>query len=169
MSETLKCERCEIDKDAKAKAYNPHTPGYPDKVINLCDKCADKDPKATLKTPVEVPEISPAVPEAEKPIETVEFGPKESNAPSITTPQNAPPQEEPRTENTNPLPADKPVSTEPIDRQEIRDKLAKQEKDLNSALESRRRLLAQVDQVNAVIAVKKGAIASYRDLLGNED
>ncbi len=157
--EQLKCDRCETNKEAKI--YDPRTAGHPHKTVNLCNKCAGKDPKAVL-IDNKVPEIEPALPDA-----TIQ----------ISTPKNAPPQEgEPKTENTYPRPADPaPTPEAPIDRQVIRDKLAIAEKELNSAIESKRRVLAQVEQVktqvnqvNTVINVKSVEIASYRGILGNE-
>lgn len=155
--EKLKCDRCETDKEAKV--YDPRTAGHPHKTVNLCDKCAAADPKAVL-IDNKVPKIEPALP---------------TDPETISTPKNAPPAEEPRTENTKPRLADSPASTEPIDRQTIRDKLETAEKELNGAIESKRQIVAQAEkiqsqlnQVQNVISVKRVQIASYRDVLGNE-
>lgn len=171
--EQRKCSRCESGKPAKT--YDPRTPGHLDKTVDLCDDCAAKDPKVVLLDN-EVPKIEPAVPtpanEPEKPdiieFATEEHGPKIPDPISIPTPKSVPP--------TVPV-EEKPVSTEPIARQEIRDKLAKHEEQLNQLLESRQRILAQIpqkslaqlNQVNTLMDVKKVAIAALRDILGNEE
>ena len=164
VEEQKKCARCESNEPAKV--YDPRTPGHPDKTVNLCDKCAAKDPKVVL-VDNKVPTIEPAVPtpanEPEKPniveFATQEHGPAVPEPISIPTPKSVPPAEP--VEN-------KPVSTEPIDRQVIRDKLTKHEEQLKGLLESRQRLQSQLIQVNQLIDVQKGAIAISRDILGNE-
>lgn len=158
------CERCESNEPAKV--YDPRTPGHPDKTVSLCDKCAAEDPKVV---PVDnkVPAIEPAVPtpakEPEKPniveFATQEHGPAVPEPISIPTPKSEPPAEP--VEN-------KPVSTEPIDRQVIRDKIVKHEKQLKGLFESRQRIQSQLMQVNKLIDVQKGAIGISRDILGNE-
>ncbi len=156
----LKCDRCESQEEAKA--YDPRTAGHPHKKVDLCGKCAAKDPKAVLIDNV-VPKIEPALPSEPKTV-------------SIPTPKNAPPQDvdKPVVVETD-EPAPSPASNEPIDRQVIRDKLAIAEKELNSAIESKRRVLGQAEQVKSqlvqvqnVINVKSVEIASYRGILGNE-
>ncbi len=156
----LKCDRCETNEEAKI--YDPRTAGHPHKTVNLCNKCAAADRKAV---PIDnkVPEIEPALPG------------KLETAPPQAPLKSIPPAEGPRLENINPRPADKPASTEPIDRQVIRDKLTVCEKELNSAQESKRRVLAQAEQVKSqlnqvqnIINIKSVQIASYRDVLGNE-
>jgi hypothetical protein len=163
--EQKKCARCESGKPAKT--YDPRITGKPNKTVNLCDECAGKDPKAVPIDNV-VPAIEPAVPETPKEPEkpdivefaTQEHGPMVSEPISIPTPKNAPP--------TEPTAENKPVCTEPIDRQVIRDKIVKHEQQLSKLLESRQRVQAQLMQVNQMIDVQKGAIAISRDILGNE-
>jgi len=167
------CQRCESSEEAKE--YDPRTPGHPHKRIYLCKECGDADPKAVPIDNV-VPTIDPAVPSEDSEFETQtkdevfateEHGPATPEPISIPTPKDAPP-EEPQGENTNPRPVDKPVSTEPIERQIIRDKLAKQEGDFSKLIESRQAIVAKLTQVNSLIEIKKGAIAALRDALGNE-
>lgn len=164
-----KCARCESNEPARV--YDPRTPGHPDKTVDLCDKCAAKDPKVV---PVDnkVPTIEPAVPtpanEPDKPniveFATQEHGPAVPEPISIATPKSAPPTEpEPESATEN-----KPLSTEPIDRQVIRDKVAKHEEQLKGLFESRQRIQSQLFQVNKLIDVQKGAVAISRDILGNE-
>lgn len=126
---------------------------------------------------------------------TKEYGPGNPEPISIPTPKSAPDVTEkphpmlcvqhggsPTGEQTNkvcgftcPKCENKPVSTEPIERQGIRDKVAVCEKDLDSLLESRQRILAQFEKVktqlnqcNAMINARKIEVASYRGILGNE-
>lgn len=160
------CERCGLTK--VLKQYNPNLGKHPGKTVNVCDECAAKDSKLlAIEKPVEVPGIDPAVPTGkvdEVPIK--EFKAVEPEPIQIATPKSEP----------KPEPAEtKPLCTEPISREEIRVKLAKEESDLNSVLESRQRLLAQakqinrqLDQANAVIAIKKGSVAITRDILGEK-
>lgn len=170
--EQKKCERCETNNPAKT--YDPRTPGHLDKTVNLCDECAAKDPKVV---PVDnkVPDIDPAIPATPEEPDIVEFatqdyGPAVSGATdsiSIPTPKSAP--------STEPVKV-KPVSTEPIQREDIRDKLAKLEKNMDDLIESRQRILAQIgpkilrqlNQVNSLMDVIKVRIAEVRDILGKE-
>lgn len=188
--EETKCARCGSGENVAL--CNPNTPGKPNKKKFLCKKCLDGDSVATLDVAVEVPDIVPAVPEVSTEVTsesvedfvTKEFGPSEV----ISTPQNAPPPPV----GADPEPVEnKPVSTVPIDRQEIRDKISKAHKQLDDAQESKQRILAQIEagkltesernkvlflensrnklqQVNAVISIKNVEIASYRGILGNE-
>lgn len=162
----LKCQTCESTEPAKE--YNPHTPKHPDKIVILCDKCAEADPRATLKTPVEVPEIEPAVPDAENLVETIKFPPKESGEPSITTPKNAPP----ATEDIAPAP--EPINTDgSIPRSEIVDDLKRRESDVAKLLESHRSLITEqravankISTCLKILAIQQGAVAQLKSTLG---
>lgn len=163
------CERCGLTK--VLKTYKPNLGKHPGKVAKVCSDCAATDNKLiAIEEPVDVPAISPAVPvdkTEDVPVKKFEAVPPEPI--QIATPKSAP---KPEPEPCSP-PA--PMCTEPISREEVRAKLAKEESDLNSVLESRQRLLAQaqkinsqLEQVNQVIAVKKGSVAMTRDILGDK-
>ena len=149
------CDRCGEVKPTNV--YNPNTPGYPTKRINLCDKCAAEDNKATQITsgkPETVPDIAPAVPELVTEPETEEFGPRPA-------PTNAATPELPK--DLGPVPADV-----------IRQRIASHEKDHDALLESRKKLndrlnqtQTQINQANALINSKRGAIAELRGLIGD--
>ena len=161
MTTAPKCQRCESKEPAKQ--YDPRSAGHPDKRVNLCDKCADADPKAVLNPPIDVPAIEPSVPEAENTVETIKFTP-ESGGPSITTPKNAPP----------PDPAPEPINTEgTIPRSEIVGELQRREADIVKLAESHQTLLAQQRTITAkisdtlkTVAIQQGAAAQLRKTLG---
>jgi len=166
--EQLKCDRCDSDKPALI--YDPRTPGHPNKRVNLCDECAVKDNKAVLVGgPGVPPEVTkdyeatigpePILDDVNE-IETIKFEPKTPEAieERIVTPKSKLKSSENLAEN---------VETKPIDRVDIENKIKKHEKDLDTLLAKRREIQGQLEQVSAVIAVTKGAVAGLRDLLGN--
>lgn len=155
--ENPKCERC---GGVPTKVYNPNTPGFPAKRINLCDECAAKDDKAILvagldvaaKEAGNVPVIAPAVPDDDNVVETKEFGPK------VAELDVAPPDaKEPEA----------PKDLGPVPPEIIKQKLTAQEKDHDALVGQRQQLQDKLAQINSVIMVKRGAIAQLRDLLGN--
>ena len=169
------CARCGLTKELKQ--YKPNLGKHPGKTVNVCGECAGKDNKLiAIEKPVDVPAIEPAVPTdkgEEVPVKEFKAVPPEPI--QIATPKNAPPAEEPKSENTNPRPADKPLCTEPISREDIRKKLADCEKDADTLRESKQRVLAQAEQVKTklqevqnMINVTNVRIANYRDILGEK-
>lgn len=170
-----KCARCESDKPAKE--YNLNIPSRPLKTGNLCDECAAADPKAVLKTPVEVPKIEPPVPETTEPAETAEpklsgeasLSPPDGEPISIPTPKNAPP------------PEPEQISTEgSVPRAQVVTDMKRQEGEIVKLAEShqgllarqvteatqQRRTAAQIAEVLRIVAIKQGAVAAYRKTLG---
>jgi hypothetical protein len=172
------CEQCGEDKPRKE--YCPNSGKHPKRRIQICDDCAAKTPGLIPAIqPEDVPTINPAVPAEETETEAVKPQIKEFKSVPPEPIQLATPKSEPKPEPEQ-TPSEKltgvpDACTEPISREEIRAKLAKEESDLNSALESKQRILAQLrqingqlEQVNAVIAVKKGSVAMSRDILGEK-
>jgi len=160
-----RCERCGETKELKK--YKPNLGKVPGKELNCCDDCAGKDGKLIA---LDVPKIDPAVPDACAVTAVDPNDPLKGNRPVIKKfegVQNEPivtPKSEPKPE---PQPA-KPVSTEPISREDIRAKLKLHEGDLNKLMESEQRLLAQLQTCRTAINVKKGAVAVTRDILGKK-
>ena len=149
--ENPKCERC--GKEGPVNTYNPNTPGYPTKKVNLCDECAAKDSKAifigspTSDKAVDVPNIAPAVPGDPNAVETIEFGPK-------TTELNVAPVAP--VQDLGPVPPDA-----------LRQRLAAQEKDHDALIGQRTKMQGKLNEISNIIMAKRGAIATLRDLLGN--
>ena len=165
------CERCGLTQELKQ--YKPNLGKHPGKTVNVCDDCAGKDNKLiAIEKPVDVPAIEPAVPMEGTPADKVgEVPVKEFKGFEPEPIQIATPKSEPKPETAEP----KPLSTEPISREDIRKKLADCEKDANTLRESKQRVLAQAEQVRTklqevqnMINVTNVRIANYRDLLGEK-
>lgn len=164
--EKLVCHRCESKEPAKI--YDPKTPGYPHKRINLCCKCAAADPKAVLADDG-VPTIDPPV---TLPAEVVAETIPTPISPGI--PLSAPPVqalERKSVEST-------PVKTEPIARQTVKDQIALRKANLKKLDESRQAILAEakvnnerakeinnkLTQCDNVILITKGALAALQSV-----
>ena len=162
------CERCGLEKELKQ--YKPNLGKHPGKTVNCCDECAVKDNKLiAVAKPEDVPVISPAVPMVE--IDEDGHVVKEFKAVPPEPIQIATPKSEPKPEPQE----GKPLCTEPIERQEIRDKLTACERDAGNLRESKQKILAQAEQVNTklqqvqnMINVTNVRIANYRDILGDK-
>jgi hypothetical protein len=155
---TLKCDRCETTE--MAREYDPRTPGYPHKRVNLCDKCGERDPKAVLiadqqggiapviATPKNAPERNE--------IETIKF--PQTPVAVVDNPKSKRPK---ASENKA-----KDVETKPIDRVDIEKKIEEQEKDLDTLLRKRQTFQQNINQLSDMIMAKRGAVAQMRELLG---
>lgn len=141
----MNCERCSTDKEARR--YDPRVLSRPTKRVWLCDECAAKDPKATLDE------------EQTMPTKKVESKVKEI---VDLTPPNEKPVEKP----VEPLPKTPKPDGGAVNKDEIWKKLKTHEEDVDKLFASRAKLIKQLQGVNEMIVVKKGAIASLRDVLG---
>lgn len=166
------CSRC--GKAAVLTTYKPNLGKHPGKTVDVCEPCASADPKLLRDVAVEVPAIEPAVPKSEAgkvvPFEeTKVFNGTRPEPIKINTPHDAPPVEPQPEAEPEPEKEEVPVSTEPVSRDDIRKQLAEHEQAHNKLVESRARLQNQFQQVNALINTRRGAIATLRGLLGNEE
>jgi hypothetical protein len=149
----IKCERCESDEPAQV--YDPRTPGHPHKRVSLCDECAKKDPKVVLVTTakegtkIATPKDASELPDTEKVSEMV-----------------AAPASNPKRPKASQNKA-KDVETKPVDRVDIQNKIAEQEKDIDNLLKSRQEVQQNLFKLNDIIIAKRGAVAGLRDLLGD--
>jgi hypothetical protein len=148
IKENPKCDRC---GGGPTNLYNPNTPGFPTKRVNMCDKCAtEASPKPTLveaagkpaSVDEKVPDIAPAVPEPDIKTSKAEFAPKVTDVPVVSAGGQ-------------------------VDVQAVKQKITAQEKDVDRLLVNRQKLQDQFTEITNMIIAKRGAIAGLRDLIKN--
>ncbi len=155
-----KCQRCGSEQQP-INVFNPNTPGVPTKRVDLCATCTARDPQVTFVSgpgigigapdAENVPDITPAVPLPATDGQIKEFGPK---VPELTVP---------------PVDGKPAISvTGHIANQTVEQKIAAQEKDIDTLIGKRRQMQAQLNEITNMIIAKRGAVAGLRDLLGNK-